>query len=96
MSVYDLVGEGDAAQQIKCTPEPGLHHYVVGAAIPLADGCYITHEGCFIVTDGIVAALARNLFTKWGDMLLCKDVLGPHDQVARAIAVFNKAAGPTP
>jgi len=83
MSIYDTVTKKQI--QIKCTPEPCLHHYLVGDLIPLEDGLYLGNEGWFSVKKGRVKDYRDKVFTKWGDEITLIEILGPHNIIEKVL-----------
>ncbi len=82
MSIYDTVTEKQI--QIKCTPQPCMHHYFVGNRIPLKDGLYLGNEGWFTVQKSKVGNFGDKIYTKWGDEITLNKVLNPHNMVEKA------------
>jgi len=83
MSIYDTVTEKQI--QIKCTPEPCMHHYFVGKRIPLKDGLYIGNEGWFVVEKSKVKNYGKRIYSKWGDKITLKEILSPHSMIGRVL-----------
>jgi len=88
MSIYDTVTEKKI--QIKCTPEPCMHHYFVGDRIPLKDGLYLGNEGWFVVKKGRVINYGTKIYTKWGDKITLKKVLSPYDIIEKVVKEEGK------
>lgn len=88
MSIYDTVTEKQI--QIKCTPEPCMHHYFVGDRILLKDGLYIGLEGWFIVEKSRVKNYGERIYSKWGDKITLKEILSPHNIIERALKKKGK------
>jgi len=83
MSIYDTVTKLQI--QIKCTPQPCMHHYFAGEHIPLGDGLYLGYEGWFSVKKGRVKDYGDKAFTKWGDIITLKEILSPHNIIEKVI-----------
>jgi len=83
MGIYDTVSEKHI--QIKCTPNPCLHHYFVGEKIPLDDGLYLGFEGWFVVRKGKVREYGDRVFSKWGDEIKLEDILSRYNIVEQVI-----------
>jgi len=83
MSIYDTVTEKQI--QIKCTPEPCMHHYFVGDRIPLEDGLYIGNEGWFVIEKSKVRNYGEKIYTKWGDEITLQEILSPHNIIGRVL-----------
>lgn len=88
MSIYDTVTKKQI--QIKCTPEPCMHHYFVGDPIPLKDGLYLGNEGWFTVRKGKVFDYGDKVYTKWGDKITPKGVLSPHNIIEKVLRKKGK------
>lgn len=88
MSIYDTVTEKQI--QIKCTPEPCMHHYFVGGRIPLKDGLYIGNEGWFVVEKGKVRNYGEEIYSKWGDKITLKKILSPHNIIGKVLKKKGK------
>ena len=83
MGIYDTVTEKQI--QIKCTPEPCLHHYFVGDRIPLKDGLYLGNEGWFAVKTGRVIICGDKIYSKWGDRITLKKILSPYNIIGKVL-----------
>jgi len=83
MSIYDTVTEKHV--QIKCTPQPCLHHYFAGEHIPLEDGLYIGYEGWFTVEKSKVKNYGERIYSKWGDIITLNEVLSPHNIIEKVL-----------
>jgi len=81
MGVYDMVER----QQIKMTPDPSMHNYILGDEIDIPDGCYLTYEGAFIVTKGKIVGVAESIYDKWGSPLELRNILDPSNPVVVAM-----------
>ncbi len=88
MGIYDTVTEKQI--QIKCTPEPCMHHYFVGKRIPLKDGLYIGYEGWFVVEKSKVRNYGDKAYTKWGDKITLTEVLSPHNIIEKVLKKKGK------
>jgi len=88
MSIYDTVTEKQI--QIKCTPEPCMHHYFVGKRIPLKDGLYVGNEGWFVVEEGKVRNYGEEIYSKWGDKITLEGVLSPHNVIGKVLKKKGK------
>ncbi|MBA7706910.1 hypothetical protein ES703_115769 [subsurface metagenome] len=88
MSIYDTVTKLHI--QIKCTPQPCMHHYFVGDRILLKDGLYLGNEGWFIVEKSKVISYGDKVYTKWGDKITLKGILSPHNIIGRVLKKKGK------
>ena len=81
MGVYDFVGD----IQVKCTPDQSFKEYKLGDLIELHSGIYIGYEGWFRVRDSKITDIGENIFDKWGNLLLLKDILDNYNPISEVL-----------
>lgn len=84
MSVYDFVGEQEVISH--------FHHYNIGDEIDLQDGLYLTNEGWFVVEQGKVFITGHRAFTKWGDRVVCSELLEKYNPITKTLSDMDEGS----
>jgi len=86
MGCYDEFVKGNICVQLK-VGECLLIEYNEGDDVVMKDGIYIGHEGVVVIKDSKVIAIFSKdeIFSKWGDVLSCEEILNPHDYIKQCI-----------
>ncbi len=70
MGMYDEY----AGVQLKVGPCT-LREYKMGEPVGIHDGVYVGYEGIVVVHEGILVAVHKNIYDKWGGIVSTSDIL---------------------
>lgn len=81
MGTYSTYGE----VQLKVGDDGEMPCFKVGDKTDIADGVYVGYEGAVVIKNGVFVAEFPDLFSKWGDIIECKDVIDSMNPIHVAV-----------
>lgn len=97
MGVYDMFASPPdddgvvTTVQVKMTNDgQSMPTYNVGDKIAMHDCVIIGYEGYVVIKDGLVILVDSNLYDKWGNLLVCKDVIEEGNVIAQMLRTKSR------